>query len=330
VNTIPSTSRERRGRLWAIVLAGSESRQMQSFLHQWLGQDKPKQYCVLAGTRSMFQHTIDRVSHLIPLERIVVVAARHHQHELYAQIEGRLVGTILFQPKGQATAADVFLPLTYILARDPDATVVVFSADHFVYPEDALLGAVEQAVFASEFMVVQPILIGTIPDDPEVEHGWIQPGRFLSWTGKYPIRSVERLLDKPERQRLGGVEHVGGLRNTMITITKGRRLWQLGCESFPKFMSRFEQLKGAIDTPEEPRVLDFLYAAMPTQNFSAHLLHSASTHFAVMEVRDLMWSDWNHPVRVQRSLQHIGKCPAWEDGVCSRMRDGFPNVTRGG
>ena len=289
---------------------------MQPFLRQWLGQDKPKQYCVLTGTRSMFQHTIDRISHLIPWEQIVVVSARSHQHDLYVQIEGRPVGTILLQPNNQDTAAAVFLPLAYVLARDPDATVGVFPADHFVYPEDALLGAVERAVFASEFMVVQPILIGTIPDDPEGEHGWILPGRFLGCTGKYPIYAVERLVETSEQQRLRRTEHAAELCNTRIMVTKARRLWQLGRESYPELMSLFERLKDAIDTPGETRVLDSVHAAMPTQDFSINLLQSAAAQLAVMETRDLMWSDWDHPVRVERSLQRLGKCPAWtEHGV---------------
>jgi mannose-1-phosphate guanylyltransferase len=314
VNTIPSPSRERHGRLWAIVLAGGEGRRMRPFLRQRLGQDKPKQYCVLTGTRSMFQHTIDRVTQLIPLERIVVVAARHHQYELYTQIEGRPVGTILLQPKNQDTAADVLLPSAYILARDPNATVVVFPSDHFVYPESALLDAVERAVFASEFMVVQPILLGTISDDPDVEHGWIQPGNFLGWTGKYPICSVKR-IENPTPQRLGRPDYAGRLCNTMSMVTKARRLWQLGHESFPELMSLFERLKSAIDTPEEPRVLDSLYGAMSAQGFSPRSLQSNPVEWAVMEMRDAMWSDWDHPARVEKSLQRIGVCPAWAENI---------------
>lgn len=314
MNTIPSPSRERRGRLWAIVLAGGEGGRMQPFLRQWLGQDKPKQYCVFTGTRSMFQHTIDRITQLIPLERIVVVAARHHQHELYTQIEGRPVGTILLQPKNQDTAADVFLPLTHILARDPDATVVVFPSDHFVYPEGALLDAVERAVFACRFMIVQPILIGTISDDPEIQRGWIQPGNSLGWTGKYPICSVE-YIGNSAPQRHGPAEQAGRLCDTMILVTKARRLWQLGRETFHELMPLFERLKSAIDTPEEPRALDALHAAMSAQDFSTRLLQSNPTQSAVMELRDAMWSAWDHPARVKNSLQRIGKCPAWVDNI---------------
>lgn len=169
-------------------------------------------------------------------------------------------------------------------------------------------------------MVVQPTLIGTMPDDPEVERDWIQPGRFLGWTGKYPICAIEGFMDKREQQRLRGMKPAGRLWNTMITITKGRRLWQLGLESFRKLMSLFERLKGAIDTPQEPRVLDCVHAAMPTQDFSSNLLQSAPAHLAVMEMRDVIWSDWNDPACVERSLQRIGKCPADGNGICSVTR----------
>jgi hypothetical protein len=66
-------------------------------------------------------------------------------------------------------------------------------------------------------------------------------------------------------------------------------------------------LKGAIDTAEELRVLDAIYEAMPRRNFSSHLLQCAPERLAVMEMKDVLWSDWGNPERIADSLDRIGE-----------------------
>src|SRR3990172_2715222 len=138
------------GHLWSIVLAGGEGERTRAFVEEWLGYHKPKHYCVFAGTRSLFQHTIDRADALGSPERRVVVAAPEHRGHLLEQLAGRGEGRVLFQPKNRGTAPGVFLGVTYVLARDPNATVVIYPSDHFVYPESAFLNVVANAVRAAE------------------------------------------------------------------------------------------------------------------------------------------------------------------------------------
>src|SRR4029079_19498133 len=141
---------EGRGNLWSIVLAGGDGLRTKDFIRRWCGHGHAKQVCVFAGARSMFQHTLDRAVRLTPWERVVVVAARHHHDDVWSQLDGRPVGRVLLQPMNADKAAGVFLPLTYILARDPRATIVIYPSDHFISPEHSFLSAVDQAVRGSK------------------------------------------------------------------------------------------------------------------------------------------------------------------------------------
>jgi mannose-1-phosphate guanylyltransferase len=141
--------RAERGNVWSIVLAGGNGERTKEFTRRWLGYEKPKQYCAFFGARSLFQHTLDRAARLTPWERVVVVADRQHQHEVWSQLDGRPAGMVLLQPKNMDTAAGIYLPLTYILARDPQATVVIYPSDHCISSEDPFLRAVDQAVQGS-------------------------------------------------------------------------------------------------------------------------------------------------------------------------------------
>ena len=183
--------------LWSIILAGGEGTRVSSLIHRWLGQPTPKQYCAFVGTRSMFQHTLDRAAKLTPPERIVTVAAHRHCREALAQLDGKGNSTILFQPANRDTAAGVFLPLTYIRARAPKATVVLYPSDHFVYPEARFLDTVRHAVRIAESQPDRLVMLGVAPDRLELDYGWILPGPSLAGAPDDPAHTVRWFMEKP-------------------------------------------------------------------------------------------------------------------------------------
>ena len=299
-----------RGNVWSIVLAGGDGVRTKEFIRRWLGYEKPKQYCTFVGSRSMFQHTLDRAARLTPWERVVVVAARHHQHEVWSQLDGRPAGMVLLQPRNADTAAGIFLPLTYILTHDPLATVVIYPSDHFISPEDPFLSAVDQAVQGSIGLGGRPVLLAAKPDRLELEYGWIKPGRVLGRAGTAAIHAVHAFIEKPDEGTAREARATGSLWNTMVLAAKGNELWRLGWKCFPEMMSLFERLKKVIDTVDELRVFDAIYEAMPCRNFSSHLLQRAPERLAVMEMRDVLWSDWGNPERILSGLEKFGRQPA--------------------
>lgn len=71
-------------------------------------------------------------------------------------------------------------------------------------------------------------------------------------------------------------------------------------------MALFERLAEVIDTPKEAEVLRVIYERMPHLNFSRDLLASVPGETAVMEMRDLWWSDWGSPERILDTLARLG------------------------
>src|SRR5688572_33404456 len=125
--------------LWSIVLAGGEGVRLRPLIERWLGGHRPKQYCTFVGTRSLFQHTLDRADLLTRPERKVVLVAAGHRKEACQQLQGRLAARVVLQPLNRDTAPGVFLPLTYVRAANHDATVVIYPSDHFINPEERFM-----------------------------------------------------------------------------------------------------------------------------------------------------------------------------------------------
>ena len=80
---------------------------------------------------------------------------------------------------------------------------------------------------------------------------------------------------------------------------------------FPEMMRLFEVYGESIGEKREEQVLEGIYEVMPSRNFSAHLLQEFPRHVAVMELRDVIWSDWGKPERITETLRQIGREPAF-------------------
>lgn len=297
-----------RDRLWSIVLAGGEGERTRPFIERWLGKHKPKQYCTFVGTRSLLQHTIDRADRLVDPKRRVLVAAESHREEVWNQLAGRAAGRVVFQPENRGTAPGVFLPLTYVLAEDPDATVAIYPSDHFVYPEGAFLEAVAEATWILERSPHTAILMGVVPDYPESDYGWILPG---SAAGDDRVRTVTRFLEKPPSSAARDAMAKGGLWNTLVIVAKAKSLWRLGRHCVPGLMELFQWLAMSVNTTKESEVQHFVYRTMPVRDFSRDVLQRVPEMLAVMEMSGVLWSDWGRPARIDSALRQIGKEPAF-------------------
>ncbi|MGH7909169.1 MAG: sugar phosphate nucleotidyltransferase [Thermodesulfobacteriota bacterium] len=296
---------EPNGRRWSIVLAGGEGVRMQPAIRRWLGRTIPKQYCRFIGTRSMFQHTLDRTMQFTSPSRTVVVVGRGQQ-EAWGQIGERDPGMVLVQPGNADTAPGIFLPLTYIRARDPKGTVVISPTDHFVFPEERFLGEVIYAIRAAEKLTMRVLLLAARPTGPETDYGWIQPEADLACFGVRPVRTVKTFLEKPEPALAELAYRAGALWNTFMMAGKVETFWNLGRRVLPNMMALFERLGDAIDTPKEPEILRMIYERMPHLNFSRDLLARAPGDTAVMEMKGVWWSDWGRPDRIVETLTRLG------------------------
>jgi mannose-1-phosphate guanylyltransferase len=298
-----------RGRLWSIILAGGNGERISADIHKWMGRKVPKQYCAFVGTRSMLQHTIARADALGPREHQLTVVARSHQSEAQAQLADRPQGTVIVQPKNCDTLAGIFLPLTHVYARDPEAMVVIYPSDHFIYPEKAFIEMTAYAIRAAEELPDKLVLVGVPAQAIDKDYGWILPGSKLWESGDCLVRSVRLFMEKPSRADAAVIKESGGLWNTMIIAVKARSLWQLGLERFPEILNCFERLRNVIGTAKEGAVLDAIYEAMPSRNFSADLLARAANRVAVMPTDGIIWSDWGRMERIVETLDLVGRQP---------------------
>jgi len=302
---------KKNNKVWSIILAAGEGDRLRPFVQRWLGYPKPKQYCTFVGTRSMLQHTLDRADQISPPEQKLTIVARHHQRSGWARFLQKQPGKILVQPANRGTASAIFLALAHIRRQQPDATVVIYPSDHFIYPEEGFVSAIRTAVSAAKAARHWLTLIGISPEGPEPEYGWIQPGTPLGWIDGHRLRIAESFAEKPTHENCRRAMAKGALWNTMILAADLKVLWDQGYQNLPDVMPLLENFDASLESPAEESALEVLYEGLPFYDFSSAVLQRIPHRIAVLELNGVLWSDWGRAERIVKSLDLIGKIPSF-------------------
>ncbi len=306
------------GDVWALVLAGGEGKRMCPFVEKWLGYERPKQYCSFFGTKSLLGHTLDRASRLVGEERVVTIIGKGHT--AFLRGESALPGHWLEQPVSKGTGPGVLLPLSYIRAQDPEAVVVVLPSDHFVHPESRFFERIMQATDLLDCHEEALVLIAAVPQGPEAEYGWIEPGQQATCahsTGRIHAQQVRQFVEKPSSIQAQHCFECGHFWSTMIVVSKVKSLWSVATQLQPEAIRRFEKLsqgfRAIADHHFSARAEEILmkleYADLASFDFSRDILMRSVDRCLFLPLDGVIWSDLGRPERVLEVLDQLGFRP---------------------
>ena len=80
----------------------------------------------------MLQVTLDRIIDFIPLDRTLIVAGTNIKDAIIESCEGVESSNLLAEPFGRNTCLAVGCAAIHLHKRDPEAVMVVLSADHLI------------------------------------------------------------------------------------------------------------------------------------------------------------------------------------------------------
>lgn len=302
---------ERPGGPWSIVLGGGDSQPVRPLIAKWLGRQKPKPFCTFLGTRSLWQHSIDRAVQLSRRERVIAVVNQDHRQEAMDQLGDRTIDRLLVQPTKKGIAAGIFLALSCIRMRDPNGTVVIVPSDHFVYPESRFLRAVEETVWIARELPHRLVLLGVPPESLELDYGWIKTGAPVILRTESPVKLVRSFVEKPSALEADRVLAEGALWNTLVVAAQAETLWNLGRQVLPELVQTLEGLSVYAGGALERAVPSILLDALPAYDFSKDFLEQIPDYLAAVEMQGVIWSDWGRPRRIASTLRRIGREPAF-------------------
>jgi mannose-1-phosphate guanylyltransferase len=291
-------------RWWAVVLAGGDGARLQGLTHLISGEPRPKQFCNLLGGRSLLGHTRERIAPIFDNDRVLFALARGH--ERYFRNELREVSNRrkIVQPTNRGTALAMAVCLEAIVREDENAVVAFFPSDHHYRNTLAFQTSVEFALATAEEYPQCALVLGAKPTYPEVEYGWIQPGRTLVDSPTNPLQRVSKFWEKPSQRRAEELLQQGCLWNTFVTVGLAGAFLELLQATVPEIARRL-----AVDRLESR--LDEIYGAVPSLDFSRAVFSRVPRRMLLLEDTLSGWTDLGSPRRVIDVVKRDRVRPAW-------------------
>jgi mannose-1-phosphate guanylyltransferase len=243
------------------------------------------------------------------------VVARQHRCWWHGQLSSLPARNLILQPENRGTAHGILLPLLHLVEQDPDGTVVLLPADHYVRDEAALALALQEAAALARKNPDQVFLLGVEPDAPDPELGYILPAS----QPRNGAMSVSRFVEKPALEMARTLLEQGALWNAFIITASIRGLLALYERRFADSLSR---MRAAIasdrgDTLQAPAMTE-LYRRLANADFSRDVLEGRTERLRAVPVRNCGWTDLGTPQRVADALK-IGRFGSPGDGAPSSM-----------
>jgi len=289
------------GHFWSVVLACGEGARMRAMIKATFGASNRKQPLSMQGNRSLFQSTLYRTRRISSRGEIIAVTVGDFEQISRTQI-GRNRAELLVQAADQGTTSAIFLALSHIMARDPNACVGIFPSHHYVEPEDAFVRLVQRAVGLSALVPEKLILIGATPDRMESACSWLVPGATIACYGGSSLSNVLAFREKPSTKEARNIHQAGGLWSTFIIIGKAQTFFDIGATCTPGAASRLFRYQSAVDRCKESTDHTSLSETVLHSDFSNDVLQHVPDRLAAFHLTGLHWSDWGRYERASRSI----------------------------
>jgi len=276
----------------AVILAGGGGTRL------WPAsrRGRPKQLLALgADTRETLLHaTWRRVAGVVG-DNVWVVTAADQAEAVAAALPELSREHVLAEPVARSTAAAVGLAAAYLAARDPDAVLAIFPADHHIGDEPGYAATVERALaVAAESGAI--VAIGIRPTRPETGFGWLEPGAAAAG-GR--AREVARFVEKPDRPTAERYLERGLLWNGGMFFFPAARMLAEIARHLPALAAGLDELRAAgFDAAATARV----YPRLPAISIDHGVMERASGTLLIEG--DFGWSDvgsWDALAEVRRA-----------------------------
>lgn len=159
--------------------------------------EKPKQFLDVLGIgKSLIQMTYERLLLTAPKENIYVLTNTSYASIVKEQLPDLTFDQILTEPKRKNTAPCIAYAAAKIMAKNPDATMIISPADHLIVKENRFTEIVSTAIKRA-IENDRLVTLGIQPTRPDTGYGYIEFSKENK-IGAGEVTEVIQFREKPD------------------------------------------------------------------------------------------------------------------------------------
>jgi mannose-1-phosphate guanylyltransferase len=282
---------------YALIMAGGSGTRLWPLSRT----HRPKQALQLVDQRTMFQHAVDRLEGLLPLDRVLVVTSQEYVPILSAQVPEIPRENFIVEPMAQGTAGAIGLATMHLLHRDPTAIMVVLTADHFIQDITQFRTALTAAAnVAGQGHVVT---LGIQPTYPSTGFGYIHRGELRQTNEGFDVFEVEAVVEKPDLPKAKEF-----LASGLYSWNSGMFIWQVSRirhefeRQMPALYAQLQTIANAIGSPDYESIVGEVWPTVHRETIDYGIMEHCPDVMVIPV--DIGWTDIGDWEAVYRMGQH--------------------------
>ena len=248
----------------------------------------PKQFLPLVEDDSMFRVSVTRLAPLFPPDHIYVVAGERYAASLRADAPEIPEENFILEPSARDSAPAAALGAAVIAKRDPQATIVILTADHHIADKPGFRNALAAAYELAQTGTI--VTLGIKPDHASTGFGYIRRGDFITQINGLDGYKSLGFTEKPDAARAAEFVASGDYSwNSGMFVWKADTAFREYARQQPKMSASIHRIQETVDTPEYQTTLADQWEKIDKISIDYAVMEHAE-RMAVIPV-DFGWSD---------------------------------------
>ncbi|MEN6372177.1 MAG: mannose-1-phosphate guanylyltransferase [Armatimonadota bacterium] len=271
--------------MYAVIMAGGSGTRL------WprSRKSRPKQFHSLTSERSLLQETVARLEPTIDAEHVYVIANKSHVAPIREQLDWVPAENIIGEPVARNTAPAIGIMAAILAEKDPNATMLVLPADHYIEKADdfrQLLELAESTVSEDDVLLT----LGIKPTYPETGFGYIELAKEYREVGEDKIFWVKSFKEKPDldtaQRYVASWKYVW---NSGMFVWKVSSILDRFKKHAPDIYEGMERFREVLGTPKEQEELAKIFKSLPNISVDYAILEKSEKVLVIPA--DIGWSD---------------------------------------